>query len=167
MSRYEFDGEPYVVIERHDAGISNFLLGAALGVGLALLVAPRSGAATRSMMRQRARGVRDRLLDAADDVAETVEARAEEARARLQHRIGDARDAMQRGRRQVVDAVDAGLAAAGEARAELERRIADSKAARDAGARRGFTAPPSERSMGNGSAGSGAVGGAGAGDRQA
>ncbi|NUO63939.1 MAG: YtxH domain-containing protein, partial [Gemmatimonadaceae bacterium] len=40
---YEFDDdEPYVVIERQSAGIGSFLVGAAIGAGLALLFAPKS-----------------------------------------------------------------------------------------------------------------------------
>ena len=48
MSRNSFDDdEPYVVIERQQgSGIGSFLLGAAIGAGIALLLAPRSGAST-------------------------------------------------------------------------------------------------------------------------
>lgn len=130
MRNYSFDGEPYVVIERHEAGIGPFLLGALVGAGVALLLAPRAGDATREMIGDSARRVRDRVLDAVDDAVDAAEARAEEARAELTDHVHSARDAVRRRTRQVVDAVEAGRAAAHEARSELERRIAQSKAAR-------------------------------------
>ena len=49
MSDYDWDeDEPYVVIEQKPAGVGSFILGLAVGAGLALLFAPRSGAETRS-----------------------------------------------------------------------------------------------------------------------
>jgi len=48
MSRYDFDDDDrYVVIENHSAGVGPFLVGLAVGAGIALLFAPRSGEATR------------------------------------------------------------------------------------------------------------------------
>lgn len=130
MRRYQFDKEPYVVIERHEPGIGNFLLGAVVGAAAALLLAPRSGAATRSMIGERARRVRDRALDAMDEATETVGARAEEMRADVQERLGLARAAVRRRGRHLTHAFDAGRAAADEARSDLEWRLAESKAAR-------------------------------------
>ena len=67
MSRYTFDeNEPYVVIERESStGIMPFLIGAALGAGVALLLAPRSGADTRRDIKRRANRVRRAAEDAA------------------------------------------------------------------------------------------------------
>jgi hypothetical protein len=52
MSRYEFDDddEPYVVIEKHSPGVGSFLVGVMIGAGIALLVAPRSGGETSSVV---------------------------------------------------------------------------------------------------------------------
>lgn len=130
MRNYSFDGEPYVVIERREGGVGAFVLGALVGVGVALLVAPRDGVATRAMLGNRARRMRDQVLDSVEELTETVEAHAEEARAGLQERVDGARGAVRRRTQQVADALDAGRAAALEARAELERRIAESKTAR-------------------------------------
>src|SRR4029078_5987754 len=60
MSRYDFeDDQPYVVIERRsEGGVGAFLLGIALGAGVALLLAPRSGEETRRDIKRRARRVR-------------------------------------------------------------------------------------------------------------
>ena len=108
MRDYDFEGEPFVVIEREEPGIGTLLLGVAIGAGLALLFAPRTGADTRRMIGTRARRASDRVTD----------------------RVGAARDAIRRGQDQVLDAVDAGRSAAAEARTELERKIAENKAAR-------------------------------------
>lgn len=130
MRDYDFEGEPFVVIEREEAGIGTLLLGAAIGAGIALLLAPRSGADTRRMIGHQARHTGDRLREAAADVAENVTLQANNVRDRVSERVGAARDAVRRGQDQVLDAVDAGRFAAVEARSELERRIAENKAAR-------------------------------------
>ena len=61
MANYEFDDdEPFVVIEKQTGSAGAFLLGAAIGAGIALLFAPRSGIETREEIRRSARRVRDR-----------------------------------------------------------------------------------------------------------
>jgi gas vesicle protein len=136
MSRYTFDeNEPYVVIERESsAGIMPFLIGAALGAGVALLLAPRSGAATRRDIKRRARRVRRAAEDAVSDVTQNVTDTFNDARRRVEEQIDSAREAIDLKKRQVHRAMDAGRAAAREARGELESRIAETKAAYNAGA---------------------------------
>lgn len=131
MSRYEFeDDEPYVVIEKHEsAGIAPFLVGLALGAGVALLFAPRSGRATRRDIRRRATRVRNAAETAVNDVTDTVVDSFNEARRKVEDQIEAARQAIDLKKRQVTRAVDAGRAAAEDARIELEQRIAESKAA--------------------------------------
>jgi gas vesicle protein len=135
MSRYDFDdSEPYVVIERHDsAGITPFLIGLAVGAGVALLFAPRSGAATRRQLRRRARQVQIAAEQTATEVADTVVGTFNDARRKVEERIDTARQAIDLKRHQVTRAMDAGRAAAREARDELEQRIAETKAAYGAG----------------------------------
>ena len=60
MSRdYEFDDdEPFVVIEKQSGTLSSFLVGIAIGAGLALLFAPQSGVQTRRGLQRRARRAR-------------------------------------------------------------------------------------------------------------
>ena len=130
MRDYDFEGEPFVVIEREEAGIGTLLLGVAIGAGLALLFAPRTGADTRRMIGSRARRAGDRVRDAASDVAGNVTSQINDVRDRVSERVGATRDAIRRGQDQVLDAVDAGRYAAAEARTELERKIAENKAAR-------------------------------------
>jgi gas vesicle protein len=135
MRDYDFDGEPYVVIERDEPGIGTFLLGALVGAGAALLFAPRSGEATRRLIGERARQAGDTMRDAVEDVTDQVSARVAEVRDRVAEQVDEAREAVRRQQRQVVDAFDAGRETAIEARVELERRLAEAKAARrDAGA---------------------------------
>jgi gas vesicle protein len=139
MSRYDedFDEEDgrYVVIERGGGnGIGTFLLGAAIGAGLALLFAPKSGAETRADIRRRARGARDAASRVAGDVTEKVSDTFQDARRKVEEQIDHAREAIQSKRDQVRDAMDAGRAAADEARLDLETRLAETKAAYNAGA---------------------------------
>jgi gas vesicle protein len=126
----DFEGEPFVVIERDEPGVGTLLLGMAIGAGLALLLAPRSGADTRRMIESRARRAGARVRNVATDVADNVTSQVNDVRDRVTQRVGAARRAVRRGQDQVLDAVDAGRYAASEARSELERRIAENKAAR-------------------------------------
>jgi gas vesicle protein len=135
MSRYDFEDEPYVVIERHeDAGVAPFLVGLAIGAGVALLFAPRSGRATRRDIRRRAMRVREAAEETVTGVRDNVIDRFEQARRRVEDQIENARQAVDLKKRQFSRAVDAGRVAAEEARAELEQRIAESKATYRAGA---------------------------------
>ena len=113
MSRYTFDeNEPYVVIERESAGIMPFLIGAAIGAGVALLLAPRSGAATRRDIKRRANRVRRAAENAVSDVTNNVTDTFSDARRRVEEQIDSAREAIDLKRRQVHRAMDAGRAAA-------------------------------------------------------
>jgi gas vesicle protein len=134
MSRYDFDDEPYLVIEKHeDAGVGPFLIGLAIGAGIALLFAPRSGRATRRDIKRRAKRVRDAAEQTVTDVRHNVVDGFERARRRVEDEIETARQAVDLRKRQITRAVDAGRAAAEEARLELERKIADTKASYRAG----------------------------------
>src|SRR3954470_22439786 len=121
MSRYDFDNEPYVVIEKHeDAGVAPFLVGLALGAGVALLFAPRSGRATRRDIKRRAMHVRDVAEQTVTGVRDNVVDRFEQARREVEDRIESARMAVDLKKQQFTRAVDAGRAAAEEAKVELE-----------------------------------------------
>ncbi len=135
MSRYKFDeDEPYVVIERPSAGITPFLLGLALGAGAALLLAPRSGAATRRDIRRRAMNVRRTAEHVVTGATDTVLDTYQDARRRVEEQIDSARLAVDLKKRQVHRAMEAGRVAAHEAREELEQRIAETKAGYETGA---------------------------------
>ena len=134
MPRYQFDDDqPYVVIERHSESVAPFLIGLALGAGAALLLAPRSGEATRRDIRRRALRVRRAAENVATEVTDTVVDTFQDARRRVEDQIDSARHVIDIKRQQVQRAMEAGRAAAQEARDELEQRIAESKAAYGAG----------------------------------
>ena len=124
-----YDREPYVIIERREAGVGSFLIGLALGAGVALLLAPKSGEETRRGLALRARGAQERAQDFVEDVSGTVADKFQEVRASVEERIEATLDSVDNKKRRVSNAFHAGRAAAREARGELEQRIADSKAA--------------------------------------
>jgi len=130
MSDYDWDDDdPYVVIEQKESGIGSFLLGLAVGAGVALLFAPRSGEETRRDIQRKARKVTDQAQDLVSEITDTVGNTFQQAKSSVEDRIDSARDAVELKRRQVSNAVDAGRAAAQQARVELEQRIAETKAA--------------------------------------
>jgi gas vesicle protein len=129
------DDEPYIIIEKSSSsGLGSFLVGLAVGAGLALLFAPQSGTETRRRMSQRAQRVRRAAEDAVGDVTEKVSETFETARQRVEEKIDETRDAIETKRSQVQRAVQAGREAAQQAREDLERRLAETKAAYNAGA---------------------------------
>ena len=114
---------PTVVIERDSAsGVGSFLVGALLGAGLALLLAPRSGKETQEEIRHRARELRD-----------AAEERVRDASRQLEDRLDEAREGLQARADRVRDAVDSGRKAAVDARHALEEKLERSKAAYRAG----------------------------------
>ncbi|MDQ3081000.1 MAG: YtxH domain-containing protein [Gemmatimonadota bacterium] len=130
MSNYDWeDGDAYVVIERREAGIGSFIIGLAVGAGIALLFAPRTGEATRRDLQRSAQRMGDQAQNLVTGVADSVSQTIQDARMRVETRIGVARDSVDLKRRQVTNAVDAGRMAAQQARVELEQRIAETKAA--------------------------------------
>jgi len=126
----EMDDEgPYVVIERSEPGIGTFVMGLAIGAGLALLLAPRTGEETRRDLQRRARKIGDQAQDLVSEVTESVTNTLHAAKDRVENSIDSTRNAVEIKRRQVSNAVHAGRAAAQQARVELEQRIAETKAA--------------------------------------
>ena len=130
MAHYDYDDqEPYVIIERRSGGVGGFLLGAALGAGVALLMAPRAGVETRRGIKRSAQRARDAAQRVAQDVTDGVVGTFEDARRRVEEQIDNAREAIEVRTRQVTSAVEAGRTAAQEARLDLEQRLAETKAA--------------------------------------
>ena len=121
--------EPYVIVERNQPGVGSFLIGLALGAGVALLLDPQSGEETRRELARRARRAQDAAKDFVEDVSGTVADKFQEVRATVEERIEATLDAVDDKKRRVSNAFHAGRAAAREARGELEQRIAESKAA--------------------------------------
>ncbi len=100
--------EPAVVIERRgadvSAGIAMFLLGAAIGAGVALLMAPQSGDETRAELRRGARRLKRKARDLADQSREVVDdlqkqgrTAVKDVRSSLEDRLARHRDAADNG----------------------------------------------------------------------
>ncbi|MDQ3672910.1 MAG: YtxH domain-containing protein [Gemmatimonadota bacterium] len=121
--------EPYVIVERHEAGVGPLILGLALGAGVALLLAPQSGEATRRSIARRARRAQEAAQEIVEDMSGVVAEKFHDVRDRVEDSIDATLDAVDAKKRQVADAFDAGRAAARQSRGELEHRIAERKAA--------------------------------------
>jgi gas vesicle protein len=129
VAQHDFDEDyPYVVIEKRSGDFSSFIVGLALGAGLALLMAPKSGAETRRELKERARRMRDVAEDLAQEATNKATDTFEQAKTQVEERIDAARSAVEMRKEQVSHAIDAGRVAARQAREELERRIAETKA---------------------------------------
>lgn len=114
---------PTIIIDRGGGrGVGAFLLGALVGAGVALLLAPKSGEETQEELKERAR----KLKTAAEE-------RVREAQRQLEERLEAARHGVHEKVDEVRGAVDAGRRAAIEARDDLERKLERSKAAYRAG----------------------------------
>ncbi|HMI59046.1 MAG TPA: YtxH domain-containing protein [Gemmatimonadaceae bacterium] len=154
MSRHEEeeDDRYYVIEEKSGGGIGSFLLGAAIGAGIALLLAPQSGEETRRVIKRKASEMKDAAKDVAGDWSDTVVDRYSKAKRTVGSTIDSARQAIDLKKHQATEAIRAGREAAAQAREELEARLAETKAAYQAGAdvsrnppRRGAGTPPLPR----------------------
>lgn len=63
--------------------LSGFLLGAAVGVGIALLMAPQSGRRTRRRIKHSLEGVRNTAGDRLEDIGEDVMSAVDTSRRKL------------------------------------------------------------------------------------
>jgi gas vesicle protein len=109
------DDAEYVLIEREGgSSFGSFLWGAALGAGLALLLAPRSGQQTRNEIRAGVQRIRDKAEDTVRGVQDSVSGvtdRIDGVRTGVRSRMEAAREGFEQGRR-----------AARETRQEYEQR---------------------------------------------
>ncbi|HEU4747179.1 MAG TPA: YtxH domain-containing protein [Gemmatimonadaceae bacterium] len=121
--------EPYVIVERREAGVGPLILALALGAGVALLLAPQSGEETRRGIARRARRAQDAAQELVEDMSGVVAEKFHDVRDRVENTIDATIDAVDAKKRRVVNAFDAGRAAARQSRGELESRIAEKKAA--------------------------------------
>jgi gas vesicle protein len=114
-----------------------FVLGAALGAGLALLLAPASGADTRRKLGRQAR----RLQESAEDTLDDLKERFDSFRETVDDTVEDVKSEVVHASRSLADTV-AGedeatpiakrprRSASASAREELERRLAEARARR-------------------------------------
>ncbi|MCC7055069.1 MAG: YtxH domain-containing protein [Gemmatimonadaceae bacterium] len=129
MSRRNWDDDEQVIIVEgnESSGLSAFILGAAIGAGLALIFAPQSGVETRQSIRRGARKAGEATKRAGEKVTDALA----QAKADLESRIDSAKSSIDLKKVQVSRAVDAGREAARTAREDLERRMAEQRTAPD------------------------------------
>jgi gas vesicle protein len=126
MRHHDEDDELEIVIEERGGGMRTFVLGALVGAGVALLLAPRSGRETQREVARALAGLRDGGVSGGsasltDWVGST--------KSRVTGRLDEVRQAMGDGVGRVRGAVDEGRMAARQARVELRRRMDEAKAA--------------------------------------
>ena len=131
MPRRDWDDDDQIIIveERDSSGLSAFLLGTALGAGLALIFAPQSGAETRQSIKRSARKAGDATKRAGEKVTDALGQAKADLKADIEVRIDSAKSSIDLKKTQVSRAVDAGREAARAAREELEHRMAEQRAA--------------------------------------
>lgn len=132
---------PKVVVVERGSGLGAFVWGALLGAGVALLVAPRSGAETRRLLRAKGRELLDVASEKAEDLREMMSEGYERSKARVEEGLETARREVDERREAARDVVQAGRAAARSAREELERRLTEARSTR---ARTAPRTPPEE-----------------------
>jgi len=128
--------DPVVIVERSSGpGLGAFVVGALLGAGAALLLAPKTGRETQEELKQQVQKWKGVAEERMKDAQRAVEDGIDQAREGVSDRFD-----------QVRDAVDAGRKAAHEARDDLEYKLEQSKAAYRAGvdAARGAVREPGE-----------------------
>ena len=127
MTRRDWDDDDQIIIveESDSSGLSAFLLGAAIGAGLALVFAPQSGADTRQSIKRSARRAGDATRRAGEKVTDALA----QAKADIETRLDSAKSSLDLKKTQVTRAVDAGREAAKAAREDLERRMSEQKTA--------------------------------------
>ena len=126
MPRRDWDDDDQIIIveENDSSGISAFLLGAAIGAGMALIFAPQTGAETRQTIKRGAQKAGEATKRAGEKVTDALA----QAKADLESRIDTAKSSLDLKKVQVSRAVDAGREAARAAREDLERRMSEQRA---------------------------------------
>lgn len=86
--------------------VSGFLIGGAIGVGVALLSAPQSGEMTRFMIGERGKKIADQVRGAVDDTRDQAEQTINDVTAKVQTRAGKLKEVGQEvldDQRQVIE----------------------------------------------------------------
>jgi gas vesicle protein len=127
------DGRDVVILEEQgSSSVGWFILGAAIGAGVALLMAPSSGEETRRRISRGARRLRDTAGDALDDLRDEwhdLKDRAVETVDEVKATVRGAAEEVAEGAKSVA-ATATKPRAGTAAREELERRLADARARR-------------------------------------
>jgi gas vesicle protein len=135
MRHHDEDELLEIEIEEERGGWGTFVLGALVGAGAALLLAPRSGRETQREIMRALRehgegpveGVREALAGWAGQARGGVGGRLEGVRGAVDERVERVRGAVDERVERVRGAVEEGRVAARQARVELRRRVDEAK----------------------------------------
>lgn len=117
------DRDPVIIVEKgNGSGMGAFVIGALLGAGAALLLAPKSGKETQDELKEQVRKWKGVAEERVRDAQDVLEERIDDARAGVSAKIDDVRGAVEAGRQAAVDA-----------RHDLEQKLEQSKTAYRAG----------------------------------
>jgi len=133
MTHRDQDEELQIVIEERGGGLRAFALGALVGAGVALLLAPRSGRETQREIGRALGGLRDRAGSPVDGTRESLTGWVGRARGQVTGRLDEVRAAVDDRVGRVRGAVEEGRMAARQAGEELRRRVEDAKSTYRAG----------------------------------
>lgn len=86
-------------------GLSSFLLGLGVGVGIGMLFAPKSGAETREMIKNKAGEGSDFIKQRSTDLKQTASEWVDKSKEALNRQKDNLADAMEAGRRAYRDTV--------------------------------------------------------------
>lgn len=109
--------ERVVVVESGGSSVGWFVIGAALGAGIALLYAPRSGEETRRRIGRRWDDFKDEAEEKLEELQEGLAEGKEKIRAKIERLVESDREDRRESR-------------SASARDELERRLTDARARR-------------------------------------
>jgi len=115
---HDYEAGPYIVIERRRGGLGPFLVGAAAGALLGVLIAPRPGAQTQREIRE---GVR-RVRTAAEEGLEATRSTVHRTRERMVQGYQTVRSEVDTRAEQARSALETGRRAALDTREELEKQ---------------------------------------------
>lgn len=116
------DDRDVTVIETDSgSGLKWFLLGAAIGAGLGLLLAPQSGERTRRDLASRGRTLRARAEETFEDLSDELQTRGRKLKDTVEEFADEVIDEVKDGKRKIERN-------ASDAREDMERRLADARA---------------------------------------
>ena len=110
--------ERTIIIKK--GSISSLFTGIAIGAGLALLFAPRSGRDTRDMLTEKGSHLRDRAVEIASDTRHRAVEIANDTRTRAQHSFEEARNKIEE---KVKSVKEGAMMTAEEENRQLKREL--------------------------------------------
>jgi gas vesicle protein len=118
------DREVMVVESDGMSGFKWFVVGAAIGAGVALLFAPQSGERTRRDLTRRGKKLKHRAQETLEEFADEVQTRGRDLKESVEEFADDVMDEVKEKRRTVERSADRAVSSA---RDEMERRLTEAR----------------------------------------